>query len=82
VKIDNNISQSDRCELFGQLIDAVEDWLDSKGITPDDIPNDEREDENSAIIYGRDYDELANKFSNILGIDRDIREDWSYDYEN
>ena len=74
MKIDNNMSQSDRCELFGCLIDTVEDWLESKGITVKDIPNPEREDEASAIIYGSDYDDLANEFANILGIDRDAPE--------
>ena len=50
----------------------MEDGLDSKGITTDDIPNDEREqeDENAAIIYGSDYDYLADKFAEILGITR------------
>jgi len=68
-----NLSQGDRCELFGALIDAVEDWLESKGIKPSDIPNEEREDgdESAAIIYGSDYDELANSFAAVLGIDRD-----------
>jgi len=72
MKINNNMSQADKCELFGQLIDAVEDWLESKGITPEDIPNEDRpeNDECAAIIYGSDYDELADAFSNILGIDR------------
>ena len=72
MKIDNNMSQDDRCEMFGCLIDVVEDWLESKGITPADIPNEDRpEDDNgAAIIYGEDYDELANGFSAVLGIDR------------
>ena len=70
--ISNDMSEADKCELFGVLIDTVEDWLDSKGITTDDIPNDEREqeDENAAIIYGSDYDYLADKFAEILGITR------------
>lgn len=77
--LSDELSQQDRCELFGLLIDAVEDWLDEKGITADMIPNDEREDEDSAIIYGSDYDYLADRFSEILGIDRDVVErniDW------
>ncbi len=70
--ISNDMPEADKCELFGVLIDTVEDWLDSKGITTDDIPNDEREqeDENAAIIYGSDYDYLAEKFAEILGITR------------
>ena len=70
--INNDISEADKCELFGMLIDTVEDWLESKGITVDNIPNDEREqeDDSAAIIYGSDYDYLANKFADILGIIR------------
>jgi len=69
-----NLTQSERCELFGCLIDTVEDWLEMKGITTANISNDEREDEDSAIIYGSDYDYLADRFSEILGIDRDVPE--------
>ncbi len=71
----NNLSQADRCELFGCLIDAVEDFLEEKGITPADITNDEREGvDGEAIIYGSDYDDLADRFSEVLGIERDIPE--------
>lgn len=42
--------------------------LDEIGITTDKIPNDEREDENSAIIYGTDYDILTGRFAEILEI--------------
>lgn len=75
MKKNNNMTQSERCELFGVLIDTVEDWLEMKGITTENIPNDEREDEESAIIYGSDYDYLADRFSEILGIDRDVSEE-------
>ena len=70
--ISNDMSEADKCELLGVLIDVVEDWLDSKGITTDDISNDEREpeDESAAIIYGSDYDYLSDKFAEILGITR------------
>lgn len=66
------LPDKDKPEFFGQLIDTIEDWLESKGITPADIKNPERDnDETSAIIYGEDYDFLADKFSQILGISRD-----------
>lgn len=71
---DKILTQSDRCELFGALIDTVEDWLEEKGITVDDIPNDERVDEDSAIIYGSDYDTLADCFAEIIGIRRDVED--------
>lgn len=65
------MSQSERAELFGCLIDIVEDWLGEKGITTNDIPNTEREDsEDAAIIYGSDYDYLADQFAATLGISR------------
>lgn len=78
----SKMSQTDRCELFGSLIDVVEDWLESKGIIPADIPNGDRDEdaesggdgENLAIIYGADYDELADRFSMVLGISRDVEE--------
>ena len=82
----DDLSQSERCELWGRLIDVVEDWLTEKGITPADIPNPERdeynaesgydEDQNSVIIFGEDYDDLANSFATALGIDRDKFEEF------
>lgn len=73
----DNMTQADRCELFGLLIDVVEDFLEEKGITPEDIPNDERDSDSDsdAIIYGSDYDDLANRFSEVLGIERDASEE-------
>lgn len=66
-----DIPTEDVPEFLGSLVDVVEDWLEEKGITPDDIPNDEREgDDGEAIIYGSDYDYFANKFAEIIGIDR------------
>lgn len=71
--ISEEMSQSDRMELWGSLIDVVEDWLTEKGITVEDIPNDEREDvEDAAIIFGDDYDYLADRFAEVIGISRDI----------
>lgn len=71
VKIHTN---SDRCELLGCLIDAVEDFLVEKGVTADMIPNDERDEDReadegcNALIYGSDYDDLSSRFSEILEI--------------
>lgn len=71
-------SYSDACETLGVMVDVVEDFLEEKGITKEDIPNDKREDDpDAAIIYGSDYDELADKFANIIGISRNAE-----DYEN
>lgn len=71
LKIGAEMSQSERAELFGCLIDIVEDWLEEKGITGNDILNEERKDsEDAAIIYGSDYDYLADRFAATLGITR------------
>lgn len=71
-RISEDMSQSDRMELWSRLIDVVEEWLDEKGITTDDIPNVEREDvEDAAIIFGDDYDYFADRFSEVIGISRD-----------
>lgn len=70
--ISEDMPQSDRMELWGRLIDVVEDWLAEKGITEEDIPNEEREGvEDAAIIFGDDYDYLADRFSEVIGISRD-----------
>lgn len=71
-QISEDMSQSDRMELWGRLIDVVEDWLVEKGITEKDIPNEEREGvEDAALIFGDDYDYLADRFSEVIGISRD-----------
>lgn len=58
------VKSEDRAELRGELVDVVEDFLEEKGI---DIPNDEKDDdENAAIIYGSDYDQIANGLENVL----------------
>lgn len=66
------MSQSDRMELWGRLIDVVEDWLTEKGITADAIPNEDRDGvEDAAIIFGDDYDYFADRFAEAIGISRD-----------
>ena len=64
----NEMTHAEWLELMGSLVDVVEDWLYFKGFTPKDFPNDDREgDEDEAIVYGSDYDMLAEAFSNVLG---------------
>ena len=73
--IDADMPQADRAELFGGLVDVVEDWLEEKGFSPKDFPNDDREgDFDEAIIYGEDYDRLADGFAGVIGISRDCPE--------
>ena len=56
-------------ELKGQLIDIFEEFLDSKGVI---IPNPERDEdedlapEESANIYGSDYDELSDRLMETI----------------
>ena len=62
-EIENN-KRTDKSEFYGQLIDAVEDFLDERDVT---WPNPEREErEDAAIIFGDDYDELKSAFQNII----------------
>ncbi len=63
-----DMPQEERCELWGNLIDVIEDWLASKGITTEDIENPERVGEDAAIIYGDDYGYFADEFSAIIGV--------------
>ena len=57
------ISSEDKCEFIGQIVDIFEDFLEEKGIN---IPNDEREDNNAAIIYGMDYGLLSEQIESTL----------------
>ena len=62
--MDIKISENDKAEFVGQIIDVFEDFLESKGI---DIPNDEKDDDdNSAIIYGTDYGEIQTDLEELL----------------
>lgn len=59
-------------EFKGQLIDTVEDFLQESGVKS--IPSSEKEkeeagetdDENTAIIYGADYDRLADSLASTI----------------
>jgi len=69
-----NERHSERLEILGCMADIVEDWLESKGITADDIPCEDRDQaiadgedpEDCAIIYGEDYDHLTGDFEELL----------------
>ena len=49
-------------EFAFRLLDYAEDFLDIIGIGVDDVPNDDREDAYSTIIYGEDYGWLHGLF--------------------
>lgn len=65
------ITQEEEAELVGQIVDIFEDFLESKGVN---VENEERDDneEIAAIIYGADYDAIADGISSIV-------ETWSED---
>lgn len=62
------ISEEEMSNFVGCIIDTFEDWLEKKGITPEDIPNEDREhpEDGDAIIYGGDYDFLQDQMKVIL----------------
>lgn len=55
------LSQTDRMELLGRMVDVVEDWLEKKGAATDD----------EAAIKGDDYDYLIEGFAAGMGISCD-----------
>lgn len=65
---------SERLELLGSLADIVEDWLERKGLTADDIHCDDKDEaikqgedpEGLAMIYGEDYSKLTGQFEETL----------------
>lgn len=63
------IHECDVNEFIGEMIDMLEDYLESKNVTPEMLPNAERDkdyDDNAAIIYGNDYDDIADTIYNQL----------------
>lgn len=62
------ISEEEMSNFIGCIIDTFEDWLEEKGITPEDIPNEDREQSEGggAIIYGDDYGFLQTEMESIL----------------
>ena len=53
-------------ELVGTLLDVVEDFLERRGFTTEDFPNDDREDDNPAMLIGIDAAELMDNFKEVL----------------
>lgn len=68
------VSKEEIPELIGSLIDLFEDFLEEKGVTSEMMLNLERDTEDNceetAIIYGEDYDLLADSIADVLGITR------------
>ena len=59
------IKEENQSEFLGQIIDIFEDFLEDHNI---DIPNEERDgdDDNPAIIYGSDYDQIQNELLELM----------------
>ena len=57
--------EENQSEFLGQTIDIFEDFLEDHNI---DIPNEERDgdNDNPAIIYGSDYDQLQNELLELM----------------
>ena len=53
-------------EFKGQIVDIFEDYLSERGITAENLPNEDRDEyeayhrEDAAIIFGEDYDIIAD----------------------
>ena len=73
------ITQEEEAELVGQIVDVFEDFLESKGVN---VENEERDEywltadingadcdgeERPAIIFGTDYDIIADGIRNVIG---------------
>lgn len=71
---DQSAEHSKRLELLGSIIESLEDFLERKGITKDDIPCEDRDEairagedpEGLCLIYGCDYGDLENEIEQIL----------------
>lgn len=72
----SQLTENTLAEFNGQLVDTLEDYLESKGVTNEMLPNAEREeDDDAAIIYGWHYDMVSDNIEHELRvhdlIDRD-----------
>lgn len=64
------MKEAEETEFVGQIIDIVDDFLEARNVS---LPVSEKAKEedgialnNSAVICGSDYDELADKFKGLL----------------
>ena len=73
-------NEDNMAEFCGQIVDMFEDYLEEKGVTPDMLPNEDRDaedDECAAIIYGEDYDIIAdNTRDELTMLDFDTRKNF------
>lgn len=63
----NTVTNEDKPEFIGQIIDIFEDFLaDRNIILPNEERNEEEDPEARTIIYGSDYDYLYEKITNTM----------------
>ena len=62
------MNNNDIQEMIGAMVDVVEDWLERKGVYIENPEKKELEEGTEAIIYGSDYDVLADGFMDILTV--------------
>lgn len=60
------VQPDDEPEFIGRLVDIVEDFLSEKDVMIDNPERDEDDVEDDVIIYGSDYDALADKFRHVM----------------
>lgn len=60
------VQPDDEPEFIGRLVDIVEDFLSEKDVMIDNSERDEDDVEDAAIIYGDDYDWLADEFRYVM----------------
>lgn len=60
------VQPDDEPEFISQLVDIVESFLSDKDVTIDNPERDEDDVEDAAIIYGDDYDWLADEFRYVM----------------
>lgn len=66
----SKLNEDTLAEFKGQLIDALEDYLEEQGVTPSMLPNEDRDDDDEcvAIIYGEHYDMVGNNIEHELHV--------------
>lgn len=62
----NSTDLSELAELKGSVVDIFEDFCDEKGIMIANEDRDAEDDENAAIIYGFDYDNITEPVENLI----------------
>lgn len=59
----SKLNESTVAEFKGQLVDILEDYLSEHGVTIENLPNEDRDEyeaDDVAIIFGEDYDVIAD----------------------